>query len=120
MTSIAALNQQISRYEQRIDAKQKEMAKYQRHGVMETVLDEQQKAVGDAQVAHRDQQDIQQYQQEIQKLTQQRTEIEHQLTNLDAKIQERHNQHIADQQRLEQSYKVDIHQLESEKLRLIG
>lgn len=120
MSSIAALQQQINQLDQKKQAKAQEIAKVQRHGVMEAALGETNKAIGDQQVAQHDRQDIEQYDKQIADLQRQITDLQRQVTNIEAKISDRNNQHVADQQRLEQQFKLDIQQLESEKARLIG
>ena len=51
---------------------------------------------------------------------QQITQLQHDVTNVEAEITQRKNQHIADQQRLEQQFNVDLQQLESRRAQLLG
>lgn len=120
MSSIAALKQQITQIEQSKKAKEQDITKLRQHGALELAAGEPFKAAGDAKAAQHDRQDIDSYNKQIQQLEREITDLEHHVTNIDTKIAARGNQHIADQQRLEQQFKLDIGQLESEKARLIG
>lgn len=120
MTSIAAIQHQISQIEQHKQVKEQEITKLHQRSVQEAANDEQDKAAGDQQRAHHERQEVEQYDKQIHDLQRQLSDLERQIANIDAKLKQRYDQFVGDQQRLEQTYKTDIQQLESEKLRLIG
>lgn len=120
MSSIKALQQQIDNLRQQRGVHEKELSKHHRQGISNLTDGNPMDAMGEEQTAHKEKQRIDTIDQQIQKLQNDLTQLQNQLTNVEAKMTERKNQHLGDQQRLEQQFQVEMQQLESEHARILG
>ncbi len=120
MSSIAALQQRISQLEQQKAAHEQEVSKLHRQSVDDLNRGDDTRAVQDEQSAVKEKNRVHDFDRQIQQVRDEVAALEREITNIDAQITQRHNQHVADQARLEQQLKVDLQQLESQKAKLVG
>lgn len=120
MSSIAALTREIEKYEQEKSVHSNQVSKLHQQTQNDITKGDSFGAMSDEKEVVKEKTKIDAIDKEIDKLKAQITQLQHEATNVEAKMTARRNQHDSDITNLEQKFKTDMQQLESEHARILG
>ena len=120
MSSIAALKHQIDKYEQEKSVHAQQVSKLHQQAMSDVGQGDGFGAMNDEKEVIKEKSKIETIDKEIEKLNNQISQLESQVTNLEAEMTNRRNQYDADSANLEQQFKIDMQQLESQHAKLLG
>ena len=120
MSSIAALKHQIEKYEQEKSVHEDQVSKLHQDSINNLAQSDSIGAMADEKEVIKEKSKIDAIDKEIEKLHTQITQLQNQATNIEAEMSNRRNQYDADCVKLEQQFKIDMQQLESQHAKLLG
>lgn len=120
MSSIASLQQQLTQLGQQKAVHEQQVSKHHQHSVSNLIQEDEIGAAGDERIALKEKGKVEQIDNQINKLQQELSQLQAQATNIEAAITQRKNQYSADQAKLEQQFKIELRQLESDHARVLG
>lgn len=120
MSSIAALQHQIEKYQQDKATHSQQVSKLHQQSLTDISRGDSIGAMSDEKEVLKEKTKIEAIDKEIEKLSNQITQLQNQAVNIEAEMTARRNQYDSDLVNLEQQFKAEMQQLESQHAKLLG